>query len=495
MTEKHILAIDQGTTNTKVILVNQQGEVVKIASQPVDISFPQAAWVEQDAVAIWQSVTRAIDGCLEVAGNPALLGVAVSNQRESGIAWERNTGIPVGPLVSWQCRRTTPLVAALRTAEFEAEVLQRTGLALDPMFTAAKFRWLLDHTSDGRRRAENNELCVGTVDSWLLWNLTGGKQHRTDMSNASRTELFNIDALAWDETLANTFGVPLASLPEVRPSGSIFGETVAAGLLPAGLPIASVIGDSHAALFGHAGFEPGAVKATHGTGSSLMTPTGQRKTSQIGLSSTIAWGAPDILYALEGNITVTGAAVQWLSDLLGLGAPGKVAEFAEQVESSDGVYLVPAFAGLGAPHWDDEARGTITGLTRGTTAQQVSRAVIESIAYQIRDVFDGMQRECDAPLQVLLADGGVTRNQQLMQFEADILGVPVQRNNTPELSALGTAYLAGLTLGYWESKDVIASLPRSIDRFEPQMPPAQREALYAGWCEAVARTKYHSRQA
>ncbi|MFN8564872.1 MAG: FGGY-family carbohydrate kinase [Anaerolineae bacterium] len=494
MAEEYILAIDQGTTNTKVILVDQDGEVVKMASQPVDISFPQAAWVEQDAAAVWQSVTRAIDACLKAAGNPGLIGVAVSNQRESGIAWERSTGKPVGPLVSWQCRRTTPLVAALRTPEFEAEVLQRTGLVLDPMFTAAKFRWLLDHTPDGKRRAADGDICVGTVDSWLLWNLTGGRQHRTDMSNASRTELFNIDALAWDETLLDTFGVPLAALPEVRPSASVFGETVALGRLPAGLPVASMIGDSHAALFGHAGFEPGAVKATHGTGSSLMTPTRRRKTSQIGLSSTVAWGAPDATYALEGNITVTGAAVQWLSDLLGLGAPGKVAELAEQVESSDGVYFVPAFAGLGAPHWDDAARGTITGLTRGTTPQQVSRAVIESIAYQIRDVFDGMQRECDSPIHMLLADGGVTRNRQLMQFEADILGVPVQRNNTPELSALGAAYLAGLTLGCWESKAVIASLPRSIDRFEPQMPPARREALYAGWCEAVERTKYHPRQ-
>ena len=319
-----LLAIDQGTTNTKVILVDSAGAVVKAAAQPVAITFPQPAWVEQDALAVWGSVRRAIDACLESVDTARLAGIAISNQRESAVAWERRSGQPVGPLVSWQCRRTAPFLDALRTPELEAEVLARTGLTLDPLFTAPKFRWLLNHTPDGARRAADGDLCLGTVDSWLLWNLTKGEAHRTDVSNASRTQLFNLDAQTWDDHLLGVYGIPRAALPEIRPSSSLFGETIALGALPAGLPVASLVGDSHAALFGHAGFEPGAVKATHGTGSSLMTPTLRRQSSQAGLSSTVAWGAPTVVYALEGNISVTGAAVQWLADFLGLESPPQV---------------------------------------------------------------------------------------------------------------------------------------------------------------------------
>ena len=360
------------------------------------------------------------------------------------------------------------------------------------LFTGSKIRWLLANTPDGQQRAADGAICVGTVDSWLLWNLTGGQAHCTDVSNASRTQLFNLEAQSWDSyLLEHVFDIPAACLPEVRNSSAIFGESVQQGVLPAGIPIASMIGDSHAALFGHAGFEPGVVKATYGTGSSLMTPTRQIKKSESGLSATVAWGFENVTYALEGNISVTGAAVDWLSSLLGIGSPSKVAELAAQVHSTDGVYVVPALVGLGAPHWDDHARGLITGLTRGSKVEHVARAVIESIAYQIRDVFDVMQAETDDDLTRLLVDGGGTRNAQLMQFQADILGVAVQRNNTPELSAIGAAYLAGLCVGIWSSTDEIAHLKRSLDLFEPRLSDSERTQLYDGWQEAVARTKLH----
>ena len=372
------------------------------------------------------------------------------------------------------------------------QITALTGLPVDPMFTAGKLRWLLDAAPDGQARAAAGELCVGTVDSWVLWNLSGGAVHRTDVSNASRTQLMDIGAGAWDPGLCEAFGVPLAALPEILPSSAAFGESVAIGALPAGVPIGALVGDSHAALFGQAGFEPGCVKATYGTGSSLMMPTPRRLEAAGGLASTIAWGLDAIVYALEGNIYVTGAAVQWVADFAGLANPGAVADMAAGCQSTDGVYLVPAFVGLGAPHWDDAARGLVSGLTRGSTLAQLSRAAVESIGYQVRDVFDVMQAASGGSLRVLLADGGVTRNAQLMQFQADILGVPVQRNNTPELSAMGAAYLAGLATGVWGSTDEIAALPRSVDRFEPRMAHVEREHLHDGWREALARATLRS---
>lgn len=490
MTDKLILAIDQGTTNTKVLLVDRRGTCVAQSSCPVDISFPRPAWVEQDPLAIWQSVQQAIDTCLQAAGDPPLAAIGISNQRESGLIWERASGKPVGPLVSWQCRRGTALCDSLRDQKNQSLLLERTGLALDPMFTASKIRWLLDNIPDGHKRAAAGELCAGTVDSWLLWNFTGGAAHRCDVSNASRTLLFNIETLRWDEDLLELFGVPAAILPEVCHSSFWFGETVQLGRLAAGIPVASMIGDSHAALFGHASFKPGSVKATYGTGSSLMTRITELTRSSHGISTTVAWGYQGVAHALEGNILVTGAAVQWLGDVLGALSPSQVADLAASVESTEGVYLVPALVGLGAPHWNADARGLLTGLTRGTTSRHIARAVIESIAYQIRDVFDVMAAETGGQLQLLLADGGMTRNNMLMQFQADILGCPVQRNNTADLSAMGAAYLAGLTVGMWASLDEIEALPRSTDRFEPQLTSEAREALYSGWKEAIARTIY-----
>ena len=482
-----ILAIDQGTTNTKAILVDAGGAVVARAARPMEIEYPRPGWVQQDAEAIWDAVRACIDECLPAAGSPALAAIAISNQRETGLAWERASGRPIGPAVTWQCRRSAELCEGLRSAASGPAIVARTGLPVDPMFTAGKLRWLLDAAPDGQTRAAAGELCVGTVDSWLLWNLTGGAQHRTDVSNASRTQLMDISAGAWDTELSELFGVPLPALPEILPSSAHFGETVAVGALPAGLPIAALIGDSHAALFGHAGFSAGSIKATYGTGSSLMMLTPLRLAAGGGLASTVAWGLEGIVYALEGNIYVTGAAVQWLADFAGLAGPDAVAKLATDTPSTDGVYLVPAFVGLGAPHWDDAARGLISGLTRGSTLAQLARATVDSIAYQVRDVFEVMQSASGGQLDVLLADGGVTRNAQLMQSQADILGLPVQRNDTAELSAMGAAYLAGLATGVWASTDEIASLPRSVVRFEPRLDEPTRERLYDGWREAVAR--------
>jgi glycerol kinase len=482
-----ILAIDQGTTNTKAILVDRQGRIVGQAARAMAIEYPQPGWVQQDANAIWRAVRECVDECLTAAGSPALAAIGISNQRETGLAWERATGEPIGPAVTWQCRRSAGLCEGLRAAGHGPWITARTGLPVDPMFTAGKLRWLLDAAPNGQARAAAGELCVGTVDSWVLWNLTGGAVHRTDVSNASRTQLMDIDASAWDDGLCEAFGVPRAALPEILPSRAIFGEGVALGSLPAGVPIGALVGDSHGALFGHAGFEPGSVKATHGTGSSLMMPTPRRLEAAGGVAATVAWGLDATVYALEGNIYATGATVQWVADFVGLAGPGAVAELAAGCPSTEGVYLVPAFTGLGAPHWDDAARGLVAGLTRGTTLAQLSRAAVEAIAYQVRDVFDVMQSASGDALRVLLADGGVTRNAQLMQFEADILGVPVQRNNTPELSAMGAAYLAGLATEVWASTDEVAALPRSVDRFEPRMAADERERLYRGWRDALAR--------
>ncbi|NTW01488.1 MAG: glycerol kinase GlpK [Oscillochloris sp.] len=493
MSDALILAIDQGTTNTKALLVNSAGTVVARTSHPVGVSYPQPAWVEQDAHTLWRSVHEAIDACLEAANDPPLVTLAISNQRETALIWDRRTGKPLGPAVVWQCRRTAGFCEDLR-AQGAGELLhQRTGLAIDPLFSASKLHWLLDRVANGVARAAAGEICAGTVDSWLLWNLTGGQTHACDMTNAARTQLLDLRHQIWDAELCALFGIPQAALPAIQPSSSHFGTSVATGRLPAGVPIGAMIGDSHAALFGQGGFEPGTIKATYGTGSSLMMPTHQPVISTRGLSTTIAWANPRPVFALEGNITVTGAAIQWLAQLLNIGAGATgVAALAEHVADNGGVYVVPAFAGLGAPYWNDTARGVFSGLTQATSAAHLARAAIESIAYQVRDVFDQMAAEAGTALTTLLADGGASQNDRLMQFQADILGRPVLRSASSDVSALGAAYLAGLTAGVWESESAIAALPRPRDRFEPQMAHAKREEHYAGWRQAVDRALLHT---
>lgn len=484
----YILAIDQGTTNTKVSLVDENGAVRCECGVGVGIRYPQPAWVEQDAAELWATTQAAIEQTLADIPARRILAVAVTNQRESVLAWERASGKPLGPCITWQCQRGAPLIADLQRQPGLSElVAQHSGLALDAMFSAAKARWLLDHLPEGMRRAERGELCLGTVDSWLLWNLTGGAIHACDVTNASRTLLMNLERCAWDVDLLAAFGIPRPALPEILPSATVYGRTIACGSLLAGIPVAALIGDSHAALYGHAGFHPGAVKATYGTGSSLMTPTEAPVRSQHGLSATVAWGRERVTYALEGNIYATGAAVQWLAGLLGLDDPQRVEELAAQAPDADGVHLVPAFTGLGAPHWDAAARGVISGLTRGTSAGHLARATIESIAFQISDVFTAMRQEAGAGEGVLLADGGPTRNRLLMQFQADILGVPVLRSRVSDLSALGAAYLAGLAIHLWQDEAEIERLPRPHDRFEPQMSAAERGQRLAGWRAALAR--------
>ncbi len=486
----HILAIDQGTTNTKALLIDESGTIVASASHPVRQSYPAPAWVEQDAMELWHCVQSVIESCLAVAGTGQLTALAVTNQRESVLLWERRSGQPLGPCIGWQCRRTASACEELKAGGHEALIRERTGLVIDPLFSATKARWLLDHVEDGQRRAEQGELCIGTVDSWLLWNLTGGQVHGCDMSNAARTQLFNIYTLCWDENLLALFGIPQSTLPVVKPSSALHGTTTRIASLPAGVPIGSLIGDSHAALFGQVGFRPGVIKATYGTGSSLMTPTAEPVASSHGLATTIAWGSGEqVIYALEGNISVTGAAVQWLGDFLGLADPAQdVAKLATSVPDAHGLYFVPAFVGLGAPYWVERARGVMTGFTQGTTAAHLARATLEAITYQVRDVFDAMQKDLTGPLSVLLADGGASQNNHLMQLQANILGKPVQRNSASDVSALGAAYLAGLAVGIWSSEEEIEGLARRSERFTPQIGESEREKLYAGWRSAIVQT-------
>jgi glycerol kinase len=524
-----LLSIDQGTTNTKALLIDESGAIIASASHSVGQSYPASAWVEQDAMELWKSVQRVIESCLAEADTGKLAALAVTNQRESVLLWDRRSGQPLGPCIGWQCRRTASACEELKAGGHEALIRERTGLVIDPLFSATKARWLLDHVEDGQRRAEQGELCIGTVDSWLLWNLTGGQVHGCDMSNAARTQLFNIYTLRWDEDLLTLFGIPPSTLPVVKPSSALHGTTARIGTLPAGLPIASLIGDSHAALFGQAGFRPGVIKATYGTGSSLMTPTADPVISSHGLATTIAWGRGEqVTYALEGNISVTGAAVQWLGDFLlqypqtdrrdegaspipqpattpGSAYHGKpnrandfssglsdsaryVAKLATSVPDTHGLYFAPAFVGLGAPYWVEAARGVMTGFTQGTTAAHLARATLEAITYQVRDVFEAMQKDLTSPLSVLLADGGASQNDHLMQLQADILGKPVQRNSASDVSALGAAYLAGLAIGVWSSEEEIEGLARRSDRFTPRIGESERERLYTGWRRAIAQT-------
>ncbi len=488
---RYALAIDQGTTNTKALLVREDGAIAAAASRPVPIHFPQPGWVEQDARELWQSVLGAVGECLGRAGAARPDVIGISNQRESVLVWERASGQPIGPCLTWQCRRTAPFCAELRARGLNALLTRRTGLAIDPVFSASKARWLLDRTPHGNARAANGELAIGTVDSWLLWNLTAGAAHATDLTNASRTQLLDLSRLQWDEELLSIFGIPAAALPALHPSSHIYGETAACTDIPAGIPIGALAGDSHAALFGHAIFTPGAIKATYGTGSSLMTITAQPVWA-AGLSTAIAWSRDEgareteTKFALEGNIFTTGGAVQWLGEFLGLPDPVEDAvRLAASVPDSAGVYLVPAFAGLGAPHWNDAARGLLCGLTRGSGAAHAARAAVDSIAYQVRDVLEAMEQAGGAPIPALLADGGGTRNASLMQFQADILDRPVVRSAAADVSAMGAAWLAGLASGIWPSLHALAALPREEQRFEPAMKREDRARLYDGWREAV----------
>ncbi|MCL6516735.1 glycerol kinase GlpK [Alicyclobacillus sp.] len=491
--EGYLLALDQGTTSTRAILFNHAGAPVAVSQQEFAQHYPRPGWVEHDAEEIWQTAITVMRDVLRVAdvAPEAVRAIGITNQRETAVVWDRRTGRPIHRAIVWQSRQTKDICEAIRDAGDEPLIRAKTGLVVDAYFSASKVKWLLDEVEGARARAERGELLFGTIDTWLVWKLSGGRLHVTDYSNASRTMLFNIHALRWDEDLLRLFGVPAAMLPEVRPSSAVYGVTDPALFDGVSIPLAGIAGDQQAALFGQACFSPGTAKNTYGTGCFLLMNTGPRPmASSHGLLTTIAWGVGGTVeYALEGSVFVAGAAVQWLRD--GLRVIDTAAEserYAEKVASSEGVYVVPAFVGLGAPYWDMEARGAIFGLTRGTGREHLVRATLESIAYQSRDVLEAMTLDAGVRLSALRADGGASANGFLMQFQADLLGVPVEVPACAETTALGAAYLAGLAVGYWESREDIAKNRALAARYVPGMAEDERDRLYAGWKDAVART-------
>ena len=489
---RFVLALDQGTTGSRALVVDPDGAVRGSGYVLLPQYYPKPGWVEHDAEEIWQTTTQAIGEALAAArvtgGDIAAIGI--TNQRETSVLWERASGRPVHRAIVWQCRRTAPFCERLKSEGHEAEFRRKTGLMLDPYFSGTKIRWLLDEVPGARERAERGLLAFGTVDSWLLWRLTGGAVHATDPSNASRTLCYDIRRRSWDEGLCEALGVPAAILPEVKPSAGLFGET-AAGVLPAGIPVTGIAGDQQSALFGQCCFEPGMAKNTYGTGCFLLLNTGDTPVaSEHGLLTTVAWqldGA--VTYALEGSVFIAGAVVQWLRDGLGIIKTAAETEgLAESVPDAGGVYFVPAFTGLGAPYWDPYARGVLVGLTRGTTKAHIARAALEAIAYQNRDVLDAMTAEAGAPLKALRVDGGAAANNFLCQFQADVLNVEVLRPAVTETTGMGAAFLAGVGAGLWKTGD-LASRWRLERRFTPSAVTTAREAGYAGWGRAVERAR------
>ena len=489
----YILSIDQGTTGTTSLLVDGSGRVVWQSYREITQIYPHPGWVEHDPNELFDSVLETIDDLLEATeiGPRQINSIGIANQRETTIIWDRATGQPVSNAIVWQCRRTASLCDDLKVRGLEGEFTQKTGLPVDAYFPATKIRWLLDNIPDGQRRAESGALAFGTVDSWLLWNLTNGTVHATDVTNASRSMLYNIDTLEWDAGLLNALDIPPAILPSVLPSSGTFGRTGGNFFAGQAIPIAGMAGDQHAALFGQACFQPGMAKNTYGTGSFILINTGtERVHSSHGLLSIIAWDIGDgVTYGLEGSIFSTGATVQWLRDgLQFIEASADVESLAASVDDNGGVYLVPAFTGIGAPHWDMYARGAIVGITRGTTRAHIARAALESTAYQTRDAVDAMISDAGLAIPLLRVDGGGTANDLMMQFQADILGIPIERHAIPETTALGAAYLAGLATGFWKDTDEIAANWESDRRFTPTMDEDRRRLLYSDWQRAVARS-------
>jgi glycerol kinase len=490
---RFLLALDQGTTSSRAIVFDQAGEVRALAQRETTQLFPQPGWVEQDPLELWRTQLECAQQAMAEAGATAgsIAAIGITNQRETTIVWDRETGEPVCNAIVWQDRRTAGMCDKLKAEGLQALFQGRTGLVLDAYFSGTKLRWILDHVAGARQRAEAGELCFGTVDSWLIWQLTGGTQHITDATNASRTLLFNVHNAEWDDKLLGLLGVPRRVLPRVVGCSAVCAHTAPA-LLGAAIPIAGIAGDQQAALFGQRCVVPGMVKNTYGTGCFMLMNTGERPVdSTRGLVTTVAWKLPaQKNYALEGSIFIAGAAIQWLRDGLGLiRNSSDVDALAASVPDNGGVFLVPAFAGLGAPHWDPYARGALVGLTRGSTAAHLARATLESIAYQTADILDAMQADSGIALKELRVDGGASRSDLLMQFQADVLDVPVVRPRLLESTAMGAAYLAGLAVGYWSSAAEIDSQWKPERRFEPAMEKGQRETLKSAWHQAVTRSR------
>jgi glycerol kinase len=487
-----ILALDQGTTSSRAILFDKSGNIAGVAQKEFTQLYPAPGWVEHDPMEIWGTQSGVAREVLEKTGvrPQQVAAIGITNQRETTVVWDKKTGKPIHNAIVWQDRRTAAICDDLKKRGLESYFRENTGLVIDAYFSGTKIKWILDHVEGAREKAENGELLFGTIDSWLIWNLTRGQVHVTDYSNASRTMLYNIRDLKWDEKLLDELGIPASMLPEVKPSSVVYGTTDPNTFGGAELPIAGVAGDQQAALFGQTCFEPGTAKNTYGTGCFMLMNTGEQAvTSKSGLLTTIAWGVDGkIEYALEGSIFIAGAAIQWLRDGLKLIDSASESEtFAAKVENTDGVYVVPAFAGLGAPYWDMYARGAIFGLTRGASKDHIIRATLESLAYQTKDVLAAMESDSGIHLQSLRVDGGAVVNNFLMQFQADILNVKVERPQVTETTALGAAYLAGMAVGFW-SKEEIVNNSQLEAIFTPNMCGETREKLYQGWKKAVRRT-------
>ncbi|HEY32439.1 MAG TPA: glycerol kinase GlpK [Dehalococcoidia bacterium] len=490
--KSYILAIDQGTTGSTALLIDEEGQTVSKAYREIQQIYPQPGWVEQSPNELFQASLAVAQESIQKAGVSVsqVKGIGITGQRETTIVWDRHTGEPVSNAIVWQCRRTASMCEELKQQGLDQPIKEKTGLIIDAYFSATKLRWILDHIPQGQHRAQKGDLLFGTVDSWLIWNLTGSKAHVTDYTNACRTMLFNINTLQWDRELLATLEIPEAVLPQVMPSSKVYGETASGLLGDSQIPIGAIAGDQQAALFGQACYDPGMAKNTYGTGSFVLLNTGDSPVpSQKGLITTVAWGLNDrVSYALEGSIFITGAAVQWLRDGLRIITDAAESEaMACSVADNGGVYFVPAFVGLGAPYWDMYARGTVVGLTRGTTREHLVRATLEAIAYQTRDVVEAMEAEAGLRIPLLRVDGGGTANSFLMQFQADILGIPIQRTAVAETTALGAAYLAGLAVGMWRDTNEVTQRWHAADIYEPQMNTDRRETLFRNWKRAVER--------
>lgn len=487
--ETYMLSLDQGTTSTRALLVDRSGAIVNMAREELPLHYPHPGWVEADALFIWESTKKVIAEVMAKTGITAdqIAGIGITNQRETTVVWDKATGQPVYNAIVWQSRQTAGISDRLKQDGYEQVFHEKTGLLIDAYFSGTKVNWLLEQVEGSRERAENGELLFGTIDTWLIWNLTGRAVHVTDVSNAARTLMFNIHERCWDDELLRILQVPKAMLPEVRSSSEIYGQ-LDEKLFGCCIPVAGAAGDQQAALFGQNAYEEGSTKNTYGTGCFMLMNTGTKAiVSEKGLLTTIAWEVDGKLeYALEGSVFVAGAAIQWLRDGLELIESASETEgLAEQVESADGVYVVPAFVGLGTPYWNSDVRGAVFGLTRGTSKAHFVRAVLESLAYQTKDVLSVMEQESGLPLQSLSVDGGAVNNNLLMQFQSDLLGVPVERPVINESTALGAAYLAGLAVGFWKNRQELAEL-RQVDKvFVPAMEEEKRDALYAGWHRAV----------
>lgn len=496
--QQYIMAIDQGTTSSRAIIFDHDGNKVAISQQEFPQYFPQPGWVEHDPLEIWDSVQSVISNVMIKSQIKPykIAAIGITNQRETTVIWDRRTGKPIYNAIVWQSKQTSDIAEQLIKDGYKEMIHQKTGLVIDSYFAATKIKWILDHVPGAREKAAKGDLMFGTIDTWLLWNLSGRRVHATDVTNASRTMLFNIHTLDWDQDILDLLGIPQSLLPEVKPSSAIYGYTGDYHFYGVQIPIAGIAGDQQAALFGQAAYDKGSIKNTYGTGAFIVMNTGLEPTlSDNGLLTTIAYGLDgQIHYALEGSIFVAGSAVQWLRD--GLKMFNKASEseqMAVDAKTTGGVYVVPAFTGLGAPYWDQEVRGAMFGLTRGTERGHIIRATLEAIAYQTKDVVDTMVKDTQLPLTALTVNGGASRNNFMMQFQADILQTPIKRAAMEETTALGAAFLAGLAVDFWEDQDELRKLSRIGDQFDPQMDPQEAADLYRGWQRAIAAAQFYGK--